>query len=93
MIPRQALEEYRNYSREEFPRLLAIVDAKNYRNVKEQSPSSKPAADAPSEHRDYKVIWDVHSQEVVDHQLNWDTTPIPTRSARPKRTCGSTRPC
>ncbi len=76
-IAPQALEEYRNYIREEFPHLLAIVDAQDYGHAKEsvgRKPAAKGAAEAPAG-EEFIVIWDAKNQEQVDKQLIWDRIP------------------
>jgi hypothetical protein len=90
-IPVDQRERYWNYAREEFPRLLKIVDARNYSDHaaaaapdRGRMPGGRgPMADRarPVEkddaepERDYKVIWDAHDQEAVDKRLEWTQTP------------------
>ncbi len=74
-----ALDEYFNYIRGEFPRLLKIVDAESYREKKEGAKG--PASDAAPERRDYKVIWDAKNQQKVDEKkcLVWHSAPTSAR--------------
>ena len=85
-IPVEYREYYLNYIKEEFPRLLQIVDARPYWDRGEDEPAGGlnrrrgPAMEGVGpggrprpvqpEH-DYKVIWDKKSQQPIDESLDF----------------------
>ena len=84
-FPVDQRERYWNYAREEFPRLLAIVDARSYLDKTEivvkrpgmqgRQPGGRPADEADVPPRDYIVRWAKADQESIDTRLDWTATP------------------
>ena len=75
-IAHPALEEYRNYIREEFPRLAGDRRCPRLSSCERigRQEAGGQGAEAPAE-EEFIVIWDTKNQEQVDRQLVWDRTP------------------
>ena len=73
-IPVEFRERYYNYVRAEFPKLLKMVDAQNYNEMR--GGLVVDAADKkPASAHDYKVNWIAADQRALDEALDWARTP------------------
>lgn len=90
VIPQDLRERYLNHVKEEFPRLLAMVDARPFWDQQEEATGNRPGrggaigglggggqnrARPVEPGRDYKVIWDEKNQKLIDEQLDFIGVP------------------
>jgi hypothetical protein len=74
-IPQLEREIYMTKVREEFPKLLAIVDAEKHDQASRVGPPQEGEA-APVIVQE-KVVWEAASQQAIEKSLQFDRTPTP----------------
>jgi hypothetical protein len=73
-IPPRYRERYRDYIKNEFPRLLKIIDASPLADAK-ANVAGRTAKDANEPAHEYRVVWDKMNEDEIRKTLDWGDVP------------------